>query len=206
LLESLLWTPESGCPLLEKHLSRLESSAAYFSREFDKDAVRDTVRRLNSTLEKRPHKIRLLLQAKGDVRLEAQLLGDLPQPYRVSWAKVPVDSSDIFLYHKTTHREIYNRARKACPELDDVLLWNEKGELTESTIANLIVEQEGQLVTPPVSSGLLPGICRANLLENKIVTTRIIRREDLYRCNRVFLANAVRGIWEVKVRQRSFES
>jgi len=200
LLESLLWTPESGFPLLEKHLNRLESSASYFSLKFDKASVRDKIRKLASTLEKNPHKIRLLLQAGGDIHLEAHLLDDLPQPYRVCRAKNPIDTSDVLIYHKTTRREIYSQARKSCPELDDVLLWNEKGELTESTIANLIVELDGQLITPPVSSGLLPGICRANLLENKIVSTRIIRLEDLSRCTRVFLANAVRGTWEVEVR------
>ena len=78
----------------------------------------------------------------------------------------PVDPSDEFLYHKTTNRAVYERARR--PDCDDVILWNPAGEVTETTIANLVVEggmtEQGRRVTPPVACGLLPGTLRAELL------------------------------------------
>ncbi len=199
LLESLLWTPDSGCPLLEKHLDRLEASAFYFNREFDRETARIKVEELTGRLEDQPHKLRMLLGPQADVRLEASPLYALPHPYRVCFATGPVDSSNLFLFHKTTLREIFALQRQACREFDDVLLWNEKGEMTESTIANIIVELDGQLYTPPIDSGLLPGIFRGTLLENGTVKTRIIRREELSRCTHVYLANAVRGLWEAEL-------
>ena len=199
LLESIFWNPVSGCRFLEKHLARIENSAAYFSRKFNKATTRTKIMELAAGLGNRPHKIRLLLGDSGDIKLDAQPLERLPHPYRICCSPDPVDSSDFFLFHKTTHREIYTKARQACPEFDDVLLWNEKGEITESTIANLFVELDGQLYTPPINSGLLPGIFRATLLENRTVTTRIIRQEDLTRSTRIYLANAVRGLWEAEI-------
>ena len=44
-----------------------------------------------------------------------------------------------FLYHKTTRRQVYERALKAVPGCDDVLLVNDENEVTESTIANVVV-------------------------------------------------------------------
>ena len=197
LLESLLWTPEAGCQLLENHLSRMESSAVYFGREIDKKDIRKKMEKLGQKLGYDTHKIRLLLDDKGNVGLEPEPLRDLPDPYRVCLARNPVDSSNVFLFHKTTCRETYARARRDCPGFDDVLLWNERGELTESTIANLVVELDGRLFTPPVNCGLLPGVQRARLLENNTVSTRIIRPDEISCCTRIFLANSVRGLWEV---------
>ena len=87
--------------------------------------------------------------------------------WRVAVGGEPVASGDWFLRHKTTHREVYNRARAARPDSDDVLLVNERGEITESTIANVVAEIDGVRVTPPVACGLLPGVFRAALLDGR---------------------------------------
>ena len=75
---------------------------------------------------------------------------------------------------------------------DDVLLVNERGEVTESTRANLVAEIDGALWTPPVSCGLLPGVFRAELLRRGIVAERVLRPEDLGRAGRLWLVNSVR--------------
>ncbi|HEX6829822.1 MAG TPA: aminotransferase class IV, partial [Burkholderiales bacterium] len=107
-------------------------------------------------------------------------------------APAPVDSRSVFLYHKTTRRELYEQARAAWPGCDDVLLWNERGEVTESTIANLVLRLDGELVTPPLSSGLLPGVMRGWLLARGVIRERPVRRADLARCRRIYLVNSVR--------------
>ena len=106
-----------------------------------------------------------------------------------------MDSSDPFLYHKTTNRRVYEAARAACPGFDDVLLFNEKGEITESTIANVAVDIEGKLCTPPVSCGLLPGTLRAHLLQQGELVERPITVAELLRSPRVLLLNSVRGMY-----------
>jgi para-aminobenzoate synthetase/4-amino-4-deoxychorismate lyase len=112
---------------------------------------------------------------------------------RVGLAPTPVDSTDVFLYHKTTRREVYDAALRSRPDCDDVLLWNERGEVTESCIANVALGLDGRLVTPPVGCGLLAGTLRGLLLEQGRLAERVITLADLARCDGIYLLNSVRG-------------
>jgi para-aminobenzoate synthetase/4-amino-4-deoxychorismate lyase len=200
LLETLLWTAEDGYFLLARHLERLEQSASYFGFKLDLPAVRLELERFAAGLTQTGHRVRMLVTREGRVTLEAEAL-PMPDsaPPRVTVAPGPIDSSNPFLYHKTTNRGMYEAARAACPGYDDVLLFNEKGEVTESTIANLAVEIEGKLCTPPVECGLLPGTLRADLLERGELVERSITVEEMLRSPRVFLLNSVRGMYRVQV-------
>ncbi|MEB3339091.1 MAG: aminodeoxychorismate synthase component I, partial [Leptolyngbyaceae bacterium] len=196
LLESLLWTPEAGYFLLDLHLQRLQTSASYFAFAVNWDEVQTQLRAIASTLPSASHKIRLRISKSGKIQLSAEYLSpcDRSRPLRVGIAKESIEASNVFLYHKTTHRAIYEQAKQAYSEFDDVLLWNERGELTESCIANLIVEQDGQWYTPPVQCGLLAGTMRAWLLQQGRVEERVLRLEDLHNSSRIFLVNSVRKI------------
>ncbi len=77
-------------------------------------------------------------------------------------------------------------------DCDDLLLWNENDELTEFTIGNLVVEMDGELFTPPISCGLLAGTFRSHLLETGQIRERVIRKDELSKCSKVFLVNSVR--------------
>jgi para-aminobenzoate synthetase/4-amino-4-deoxychorismate lyase len=88
-----------------------------------------------------------------------------------------------------------------------VLLYNEKGEITESTIANVAVEMDGTLYTPPVSCGLLAGTFRAHLLQLGELIERPILVEEALRSHRVLLMNSVRGKYRVElVKAEHFEA
>ena len=221
LLETLLWTPEAGFFLREKHISRLLDSAEYFdfsiSRRGEvlspqageppplhpKDIIETCLDNISAQFTSASaQRVRLLLDKNGNLSYEAkpfQLLENQP-PMKVCLAKEPIHSGNIFLYHKTTNRGVYESACKDFPEYADVLLYNEQNELTEFTIGNLIVELDGQLFTPPVACGLLPGTFRAYLLETGQVTERIIRMEELQDCSAIFLANSVRKWQRVTLR------
>ncbi|OPY83375.1 MAG: Aminodeoxychorismate synthase component 1 [Syntrophorhabdus sp. PtaU1.Bin153] len=201
LLETILWTPDGGYFLLDAHLKRLADSATYFFRSVDRKAIRAKLRALARRLHPVPHRIRLVVPQAAEPMLEACTLIPLPRPYCVRVAQSPVNSQDPFLYHKTTHRSAYEKALERVPECDDVVLWNEREEITESTIANIVVESEGQLLTPPLRSGLLPGTYRALLLEQGKIKEQTIHVRDLQRCSRVYLANSVRGMWEISLRR-----
>ncbi len=84
------------------------------------------------------------------------------------------------------------------PDCDDVLLWNEAGEVTESTRANVVVQLAGERFTPPVGCGLLAGTQRAELLAQGAIKERVIRVEDLSEAEAIYLINSVRGWIEVK--------
>ncbi|MFA5073341.1 MAG: aminodeoxychorismate synthase component I [Nitrospirota bacterium] len=206
LVETILWTPPQGYFLLDDHLSRLADSADYFCRSLDIEIIREKLNSLARTLHSHPHRIRVVVPKDNPLLLETQRLLPLRQPYHIRLAEKPVNSRDTFLYHKTTYRRIYDEARADCPGFDDVLLWNEKQEITESCIANLVVEIEGRLLTPPVCSGLLPGTYRSFLRKQGSITEEIITIQDLPRCSRLYLANSVRGMWEISLQRERITS
>jgi para-aminobenzoate synthetase/4-amino-4-deoxychorismate lyase len=111
---------------------------------------------------------------------------------RVGLAPQPVDSRDALLFHKTTNRAAYDTRRASRPDCDDVLLLNERGELTESTLANLVLRLDGALWTPPLESGLLPGVFRAHRLDRGDIRERVLRPADLGRADAIYLINSVR--------------
>ena len=185
---------DGACALLPRHLARLEASARHLGFACDARAVADAVRREAVTLGQGAHRLRLLLDERGAVRLEA---GPAPEPSReplpVALAPTPVSSRDPLLFHKTTRREQYELRRRERPGVFDVILQNEAGELTELTIGNLVAEVDGARVTPPRDAGLLAGVFRAELLARDEVAERPLRIEDLRRARRLWLVNALRG-------------
>lgn len=200
LLETLRWTPGGEYLLLDRHLERLLASAAYFGRRCDRERILDLLRATARDLPRTPHRVRLVVPEEDEPSVEAVPLSGAA-PRCIALAAEPVSRSELFLYHKTTYRTVYEAARAALPGFNDVLLWNEEGEITESCIANVVVEQHGRLLTPPLSCGLLPGVYRSHLLEQGVIREAVVRVEDLSRCSRIFLINAVREMWEVELRR-----
>ena len=212
LLETILWTPQEAFFLLERHLNRLADSAEYFSFPMDIRAIRDHLTALARRFSQTSRKVRLLLCETGRIETQAEELNASKSisPRRVCLARAPVDSSNPFLYHKTTNRGVYDEARARCPGYDDVLLFNQNGELTESCLANIVVETQDGFYTPPVRCGLLAGTYRAWMLEQGTIGERVLTVEDLLRARSVFLVNSVRGRQKVMVdipanRKRSVE-
>jgi para-aminobenzoate synthetase / 4-amino-4-deoxychorismate lyase len=197
LLETLLWTAKEGFFLRQKHVARMLDSASYFDIPITKETLEKYLEQVSSGF-RTPQRVRVLLDQNGKLEFEKRPfpLSQNTQPLKVSLAKEPIDSNNIFLFHKTTQREAYESARKGLEKSDDVLLHNEKKELTEFTIGNLVVELEGQLFTPPVSCGVLPGTFRAYLLETGQVVERTIVLDELIGCTKVFRVNSIRR-WQI---------
>jgi len=204
LIETLAWTPADGLLLLERHLRRVKDSAEYFGFACDVDAIRE---RLAGPVAgaRRPQRVRLLLDERGGIDvtaaplgLRAVTLGDAPprrpaRALRVTIAREAVGRGDRFLYHKTTRRQVYERARAGAPGCDEVILVNEEGEVTEATTANVVVRDRDGYWTPPVESGLLAGMFRAELLERGAIREKRLRVGDLQGAKEVWLINSVRG-------------
>lgn len=199
LLETLAWRPGAGFGRREEHLDRLQASARYFDFACDRPAVVAALEQAASAWSS-AHRVRLLLDRHGVARIEARALpSPAAVPARVSWATAPVHSGDIRLYHKTTDRQIYEQSRAAAPQADDVLLWNERDELCEATIANVAVRIGDDWFTPPVESGLLPGVERRALLESGRLRERVIRRAEITAATELALFNSVRGWWPARL-------
>jgi para-aminobenzoate synthetase/4-amino-4-deoxychorismate lyase len=199
LLETVLWEPKSGFFLLEHHLKRLADSSDYFSFPLDLESLRDRLRAAEKAFGSSSQKVRITVSANGGLSHETVEWPREPATSsgRICLSRFPVSSSDIFLYHKTTNRRVYENALREHPGCDDVILWNEKGELTESTIANLILETDDGLLTPPIRCGLLAGTYRAWLLETGRVKECVLTANDLKRSRHIYLVNSLRKQWEI---------
>ncbi len=191
LLETLLFCPEKGVYLKDYHLDRLENSARYFNFEFNRHWVAEKLSTFQSDQRQR---LRLLLRQGGEVEIQAVACPKVASTVRLKLATMSLNKMNPFLYHKTTQRSIYENAWAGQDDCDDILLWNESGELTETTIYNIYVEIDGQLITPPVSSGLLPGVYRRHMLDTgRAIESRLLK-EDLGSASRLFVSNSVRGL------------
>jgi len=192
LLETLRWSPGDGFVLLERHLQRLQAAAEYFSMPMPGAEV-DAALAAAVAEAVGPLRVRLLVSRQGQVRVEQQPFVPAAGVVRAALAPAPVDSSDVFLFHKTTNRRVYDEARASVPGVDEVLLWNAGGEVTEGTTANLVAEIDGVRVTPPIASGLLAGTYRAMLLDTGRVTERVLTIDDLRHATALWLVNSVQG-------------
>lgn len=191
LYEGILWEPPNGYFLLEEHMRRLEGSASHFRFSADMERVRKRLAELATGLPDRPRKVRLEVSSDGAIRVEDVDVKP-STPVRVELAREPVDSTDELLRHKTSQRDLYDRALAAHPSVPDVLLWNERGELTETCLANVVLEIDGRKLTPPVSCGLLPGTFRGVLLARGEIEEEILPIDSIERATKLFLVNSVR--------------
>jgi para-aminobenzoate synthetase / 4-amino-4-deoxychorismate lyase len=193
LLETIAWTPEDGFALLDRHLERICASAVCFGFPCEALDLRTVLDAAVADLHK-PARVRLLLESDGTVACEALDLVALPDgPLRAALAPTPIDRGNLFLYHKTTRREVYEAAKAGRPTADAVILWNGDGEVTEATDYNVVAEIDGAKVTPPIECGLLPGVMRAELLARGEIAERRILVDELRAASRVWLVNSVRG-------------
>lgn len=210
LFETLLWgRPPASVPdaadeqigywLLDAHLLRLSQSAEYWTFPFDSSAARRKL--LESALgwDVSPRRVRLILDSRGGINIEAEALVPWPErPLRVALDARPIDPGQAFLYHKTTLRNEWQEALARHPDADDVLRVNVRGEVTETSRANIAYRFEGDWYTPPVECGLLEGVFRAELIRAAKLSTRILTLGDLGRVEEWAAMNSVRG-WKKAV-------
>jgi para-aminobenzoate synthetase/4-amino-4-deoxychorismate lyase len=192
LLETMKWTAGGGFFLLDRHLNRLARSARHFDYPCQTADLRLALDRAVASSEV-PLRVRMLLARDGTVRIECTPLEPTTASARLGVALTPIDPNDVFLFHKTTNRAAYERAKLEA--FDDVILWNPDGQITETTLGNVVVELDGRKVTPPVTCGLLAGTFREQLLDEGAIEERIIAIDQMRKASRVWLINSVREWW-----------
>jgi para-aminobenzoate synthetase/4-amino-4-deoxychorismate lyase len=200
LIETML-SDNGNVLLLPLHLERLATSVAYFDFAFDR---REVEARIAAFVQDLPHdarsRVRLLLDASGELSLSQTPLVEDAVEIAVRFAHQSVNSGDVFLRHKTTHRSFYDsellRARQE--GFDEVIFLNERGELTEGAISTLFVRRGGRLLTPPLACGVLPGVLRRHILATDPTAEEcVLVPGDLHAADVVFLGNSVRGLRRV---------
>ncbi|MBB3946106.1 4-amino-4-deoxychorismate lyase [Rhizobium skierniewicense] len=196
LRETLRWEPTTGFQRLEQHTRRLLRSADALGFR----APVDTVKALNAVVGgSEPMTVRVVMTYKGELDIAAEPF--VPLPFNAVWRvkiaeKTRLDSSDTFYRHKSSRREPYDAARAefSTSEADEVLLLNERGEICEGSTTSIFVEAaEGQLLTPPLDSGILPGVLRADLIRDRRARGQALRPQDL-NGRKLFVGNSLHGL------------
>jgi para-aminobenzoate synthetase/4-amino-4-deoxychorismate lyase len=193
LLETMRHDLAEGVRHLDLHLKRLSGSAEYFGFRYDETEVREAIEKAVASVPSTPCRVRFSLAKDGTARVACTPLASGSDVARVALDDVPQDPRDVFLFHKTSRRQRYEEARRRHPDADDVMLVNERDEVTESTIANVAVRVDGHWVTPPIDAGLLPGIGRAVAIEDGILTEAPVTIEDLRSAEELALISDTRG-------------
>ena len=200
LLETMLWRVRSGYFLKERHLGRLAASAAHFGFRCDPAEV---ARALDAAARGFPAgrcRVRLLLAEDGRCLIEATATPCAPRAeLALALDSLPMDESDVFLFHKTTRRRRYEEALARCPEAGEVALFNSRGELTETTRGNLVLRFGRDYLTPPLTCGLLPGVYRAEMLERGRITEALLPLSALAAADEIFHLSALRGWWRCRL-------
>jgi para-aminobenzoate synthetase/4-amino-4-deoxychorismate lyase len=195
LIETMRWDGE-GIPLLDRHLQRLEASAQYFGIPCDTAAIRQALASTCNALPDAPHMVRGTLAPDGTWQATTRPLNAPPErPWRLTLSPVRVDPQDVRLHHKTTARTPYDDAAAfaRAHDCDEALLQSTDGFVTEGARSNVFIERNGQLYTPPRSSGLLGGVYRAKVIEERAVRIQPLTVEDLRAADALYCCNAVRG-------------
>jgi para-aminobenzoate synthetase/4-amino-4-deoxychorismate lyase len=188
---------------LDAHLTRLAASARAFGFPCDETATRATLlRAAEEAPGAGPWRLRLTLAHDGRLEVTVNVLAPLPSHLRVRVASARLDPTDPLRRHKTTARDLYERALTAVrtePAVFDVLFFNQRGELCEGARSNVFLSTGSRLLTPPLASGCLPGVLRAELLARGQAVEQVIDGELLRRADRVWVGNALRGLLPVSV-------
>ncbi|MDH4113604.1 MAG: aminodeoxychorismate synthase component I [Actinomycetota bacterium] len=200
LYETVRHDPGDGFLHLERHLQRLRASCDYFGFACDEEAVVDALDEAATRFPDRPARMRVSVDRRGrvDVGTTALVPPAEPVPVAIDHGH-PVDPGDPMLFHKTSLRGPYDDARARHPDADDVLLVNDRGEITEATIANVAVSFGGRWVTPPLDAGLLPGVGREVALEEGWLIEGAIRVDELPGAEAIELLSDVRGRRKVRL-------
>jgi para-aminobenzoate synthetase/4-amino-4-deoxychorismate lyase len=205
LIETLAW--KRDFILLDLHLERLRSSAAYFDFRFDLESIRRQMYQFTEGFhQENSYRVRLLLARSGAISISSAPLTPVRSPALLSIASERVDSQDVFLRHKTTQRAMRDHALAQARDAghDDVLFLNEHGQVTECAIHNVMIAKNGKLITPPLECGLLPGVYRQHLLAaHPEIHVAAITLEDILSADRIFIFNSVRGLRIARIAEES---
>ncbi|MER9403007.1 aminotransferase class IV family protein [Mesorhizobium caraganae] len=198
LIETMRWEPGQGFLRFERHLARLYGSAEELGFACDPQRVGEVLANTVGA-QQTALRTRLVLQRNGEVTAAAQPYEPLAadKVWRLQLARVRLSSTNTLLRHKTSRRQLYTHARSEylVTQADEVLLANERGEICEGTITNVFADfGDGVLMTPRLDCGLLPGVLRAELLDEGRVQEAIYSYDELKSAKAIFVGNSLRGL------------
>lgn len=197
LIETMKWS--NGIEWLDFHLDRLRDSAKQLGYAWNESGVTSTIGAYTKSLPRnRVTRIRLTMDPQGATKMTSAPWEAPSAPLKIGLSSQRVASTYPLLQHKTTDRGTYNRALNEAHTKGwfDTMLTNEKGEITEGAITNVFVQKDGVWFTPPLQSGLLPGVGRRVFMLKNGALERKLTVKDLERAEKIVITNAMIGALE----------
>ncbi len=193
LIETFGYVPGQAVQRFDLHLSRMQRSATAFGIAFDREQA---VALVDGIAAEQPKRCRFTLAANGEFDVTLAEMPAAAQEWRFTIAPSILQSEDVFLQHKTTCRGVYDDARRRLPAgIDEYVFVNERGEVCEGTITNVVVvTADERWLTPARTTGCLPGVFRQSLLAQGRVSEAVISQHDLTQAQTIYLTNALRGL------------
>ena len=191
LIETFMWDPDKGAPDIDLHLERMCKSAANLKFKFEISEIKQKIVKIKSQSRLR---CRLTLRFDGKINLTTAPLISNSKNWILGLSETILNSSDPWLLHKSSNRALYDAERANLPDgIDEFIYLNERNEVCEGTITNIFVKKAGQWLTPPLSSGCLPGVLRRKKIEDGSCQVKIVTFSDLHDAEKIIVGNALRG-------------
>ena len=199
LIETFRWSSAGGFHRLDRHLDRLTASAVALEFVFDRHATETELARAATLWVRSSHdrRVRLLLTRDGDLTItHERTAAPARMALAVCVADERLDPGDPFLRHKTSRRDLHERAfaAAAAKGLDEAVLLNRASHVADASRNSIFAEVRGVLVTPPITAGALPGVLRAALIADGRAIEGALTLEALRRADRWFLGNSLHGL------------
>jgi para-aminobenzoate synthetase/4-amino-4-deoxychorismate lyase len=196
LLDTSLWMA-GGRTLDWLHEARLRESASHLNVTYDPLAAQAVMAAAAERAGAGPLRMRLTVQPDGELAAAAAAAPLAADEWVYEISETRVVSTDWRQHHKTTDRAHYDQALAAARArgADELVFFNERDEIAEGAISTILLVLDGEIVTPPLSSGALDGVLRRAIFEmGAPVIERIVTRADLDRASEVWFGNSVRGL------------
>lgn len=182
---------------LNLHLNRLKDAASFFLFKFDEGFIIRTLEgKISSLNAEEDFRVKILLNKWGKVKIKVKEISPLPNEIKIIISDKIISTENKFQYFKTTYRNLYNSEYQKYSEkgFTDVIFINEKHQVAEGAITNIFIKKSEFLYTPPLSSGILPGVYRKYWLQANInIKEEILYKNDLLIADKIILTNSLRG-------------
>jgi para-aminobenzoate synthetase/4-amino-4-deoxychorismate lyase len=183
--------------LLKEHLTRLKEASIYFLFKYDEREISKQLLSIVSKIDNKKYKLRIVLDKWGSLSHSITEILEEVEKVKVVVSEKKINSQNKFQYFKTTNRKLYDSEYNNYFRLGyfDVLFLNERSEIAEGAITNIFVEKNGNIFTPPISSGILDGVYRNYFLQNNAkVVEKTLWLQDLENADKIYLTNSVRKV------------
>ena len=178
-----------------QHIERLRTASRYFAFPFDAEDLKQKIEEECRACDYRQdYRLRISLGKSGEIELSRQVLTPLGPSF--CQAKLCLQEANLqqaFTYFKTSYRPHLSLGEQ------EKIYHNQRGELLETSIGNLVLKIAGKLYTPSIRLGILPGIYRQHLLETGQIEEKVLTLADLVQAEAIYGCNAVRALYKLSL-------